>query len=75
MADIRDVTPLAMKLVDKERAILAAQLLNSLPSVLHDEDQGIAEALRRDLEVDSDPVNSISMDDLDGMVMRRRKTG
>jgi hypothetical protein len=37
------------------RAVLAAHLLGSLPSVLHDEDEGIAEALRRDAEFEANP--------------------
>ena len=38
-----------------ERAVPAAHLLGSLPSVLHDEDEGIAKALRRDAEFEVNP--------------------
>jgi len=72
MADIREVEPLAMELEVKQRAILAAHLLESLPSVLHDEDEGIAEALRRDAEMDQDSGKSVSIEDLDRMVKERR---
>jgi hypothetical protein len=41
---------LALDLPETERAVLAAQLLGSLPSILHDEDEGTAEALCRDTE-------------------------
>jgi hypothetical protein len=48
MATIAEVEKLALDLPETERAVLAAHLLGSLPSVLHDEDEGIAEPLRRD---------------------------
>jgi hypothetical protein len=53
MTTMAEVEKLAFDLPDSERAILAAHLLRSLPSVLHDE--GVAEALRRDAELDADP--------------------
>ncbi|BCU76080.1 addiction module protein [Luteolibacter sp. LG18] len=45
----------AMELPDTDRAELAAELLNSLPRVLADDDEGIAEARRRAKELDQDP--------------------
>ena len=45
----------AMELPDSDRASLAAELLISLPAVLVDEDDGIAEARRRSKELDEDP--------------------
>ena len=45
MATIDEVEKLALDLPEKERAILAAHLLGSLSPVLHDNDEGIAEAL------------------------------
>jgi hypothetical protein len=53
MATIAEVEKLALDLPETERAVLAAHLLGSLPSVLHDEDEGIAEALRRDAEFEA----------------------
>jgi hypothetical protein len=55
MATIAEVEKLALDLPETERAALAAHLLGSLPSVLHDEDEGIAEALRRDAEFEANP--------------------
>ena len=52
MSTITEVEKLALDLPETDRAILAAHLLNSLPAVLHDQDDGIAEALRRDAELD-----------------------
>lgn len=52
----------ALRLPVPQRAALAACLLDSLPPVLEDEDDGIAEALRRDAEMDRDPSMGMSMD-------------
>lgn len=53
----------AMQLPDDQRAALAAYLLRSLPGVLHEEDDGIAEAMRRDAELDRDPSTGMSLDE------------
>ena len=55
MVSIAEVEKLALTLPDSERALLASHLLGSLPSILDDEDEGIAEALRRDAEMDANP--------------------
>jgi hypothetical protein len=47
MSTIVDVEKLALELPEKERASLAASLLDSLQGILTDEDEGVAEALRR----------------------------
>lgn len=65
MASIAEVEKLASELTDSQRAVLAAHLLQSLPSVLHDEDEGIAEALRRDVELDANPSIGISLEQFD----------
>ena len=67
-----EVEKLAFDLPERERAILAANLLRSLPAVLHDEDEGVAEALRRDARLDSGAVQAISLDELDSRVRDRR---
>jgi len=48
MATIIEIEKLALDLPEQQRATLAASLLQSLPGVLTDEDEGIAEAVRRD---------------------------
>jgi hypothetical protein len=73
MATIAEVEKLALDLPEGQRAILAAHLLGSLPAVLHDEDEGIAEALRRDAELDADPSAGISLEHLDQQIKLRRK--
>ena len=72
MATITEVEKLAFDLPDAQRAILAAHLLRSLPSALHDEDEGIAEALRRDAEMDAHPEMAITVEQLDQQISARR---
>lgn len=72
MATITEIEQLALNLPESQRAVLAAHLLGSLPSVLHDEDEGIAEALRRDVEFDTNPSMGISLEQLDQQIERRR---
>ena len=73
MATIAEVEKLAFNLSASERAVLAAHLLRSLPSVLHDEDEGIAEALRRDAELDANPEAGITLEQLDRRIKDRRR--
>lgn len=54
----------ALGLPDHERALLAAELLGTLPAVLADEDDGIAEALRREAELDADPSAGVTWDEI-----------
>jgi hypothetical protein len=72
MATIGEIERLALNLPESQRAILAAHLLGSLPSVLHDEDEGIAEALLRDAEFEANPSMGVSLEELDQQVRRRR---
>lgn len=60
MVTLPEIEQTAMQLPDRERAALAAHLLDSLPSVLH-EDDGVAEAIRRDAELDTDPETGVSL--------------
>lgn len=71
MATIAEIEKLALDLPVSDRVILAARLLGSLPSVLHDEDEGIAEALRRDAEFETDGSIGISLEDLDWQIQRQ----
>ena len=72
MATIAEIERLALNLPESDRAILAAHLLGSLPSVLHDQDEGIAEALLRDAEFEATPSMGVSLEELDQQVQRRR---
>ena len=71
MATISEVEKLALDLPENQRAVLAAHLLGSLPSILHDEHEGIAEALRRDAELSTDASSAISLEELDERIERR----
>lgn len=70
---INELTSMLMKLPDKQRARLVANLLASLPSVLTDQDEGVSEALRRDAELDDGSQQALSLDDLDAAINRRRR--
>jgi hypothetical protein len=72
MSTIVEVEKLALDLSEQERATLAANLLDSLPPILSDEDEGIAEALRRDAEIDANSASAISLAELDTHVQGRR---
>jgi hypothetical protein len=72
MATIAEVEKLAFNLSDTERAVLASHLLRSLPPVLHDDDGGVAEALRRDAELDANFETGITLDQLDQRIRERR---
>ncbi len=72
MATIIEIEKLALDLPEQQRATLAASLLQSLPGVLTDEDEGIAEAVRRDAEINANPDQSISLAQLDAHIKDRR---
>lgn len=68
-----EIERLALTLTEKERATLAANLLESLPGVLSDDDEGIAEALRRDAEIEANPNQAISLTQLNAHIKSRRR--
>jgi putative addiction module component (TIGR02574 family) len=72
MSTIFEVEKIALNLPEQERAKLAASLLDSLPGFLSDEDEGVAEALRRNSEMDADPSQGISLAHLDSEIQGRR---
>jgi putative addiction module component (TIGR02574 family) len=73
MATIFEVEKLALNLPEHERAKLAADLLDSLQAFCLDEDEGIAEALKRDAEIESDPSQAITLAQLDSQIQNRRR--
>lgn len=72
MPTITEVEKLAFDLPETQRAVLAAHLLESLPSVLQDDDDGIAEALLRDADMNAHPEAGISLEQFDRQIARRR---
>jgi hypothetical protein len=72
MATDVDIEKLALDLPEQQRATLAASLLESLPGILSDEDEGTAEALRRDAKINANSDRSISLAQLDTHIQERR---
>ena len=72
MSKIAELEKLAMDLPAGERAVLATHLLQSLPPVLRDEDEGIAEALARDADFETNPDLGIALAQLDQQIANRR---
>jgi putative addiction module component (TIGR02574 family) len=72
MSTIIEIEKLALDLSEEERATLAANLLDSLPGILSEEDDGVAEALRRNAEIEANPDEAISLTELDSQVKDRR---
>ena len=63
MVTLTELEEQVLQLPEDQRAFLAAQLLESLPAILHDEDAGVAEAMRRDAELDRDPTSAMSLEE------------
>jgi len=71
MATNVEVEKLALDLPEAQRAILAARLLRSLPAVLREHDDGVAEALSRDSDFEANPSLGLSQKELDDRIGRR----
>lgn len=68
MTTLAELERLALELPHSQRALFASHLLRSLPSVLHDGDDGLAEALRRDAELDANPALGTTLEQLDQQI-------
>ena len=64
MTHVQAIRQQARALSTTEKAELAADLLESLPPILDDPDEGVSEALQRDREMDEDPVASVTWEQL-----------
>ena len=64
MVTFAEIEAQALVLTESERAQLVSSLLRSLPSDDDYEAEGIAEALRRQDEMENDPTSIISWDQL-----------
>jgi putative addiction module component (TIGR02574 family) len=62
MQTLNQIEGSAMNLPDQQRAKLALHLLESLPAVLQEDDEGLAEAMRRDAELEADPSSGMTME-------------
>jgi hypothetical protein len=72
MATIDEIERLALGLPEPDRAVLVTTLLGSLSPILDEDDDGLAEALRRDGELEAGEVSGVTIDELDGRVAARR---
>jgi putative addiction module component (TIGR02574 family) len=72
MRAVADIEKEILSLNEEQRAQLAVSILDSLPGVLTDQDEGIAEALRRDAELNADPESALSLEQLDDSIRDRR---
>lgn len=70
---MNELTSMVMKLPEKQRVKLIANLLASLPSVLTDEDDGVAEALHRDAELEDGTQRALSLEELDAAIGKHRR--
>ncbi|MEO5712602.1 MAG: addiction module protein [Luteolibacter sp.] len=65
MNSLSDIELQAMRLSVPDRAKLATRLLHSLPSPgFDDDDDGVAESMRRSAEMDADPSTCMTFDEL-----------
>ena len=71
MVTLSEIESLAFNLPESDRAKLAADLLDSLPGILIDDDEGLAEALRRSEEMDRDPSACLSHDEFLNVLGRK----
>lgn len=69
MSIVAEAEKLVFSLSEKDRAELVAKILRSLP--MYGDDGGLAEALRRDREMDENPDSIITMEQLDEMIANR----
>jgi hypothetical protein len=73
MATINEIEKIALSLPEIDRAFLATALLTSLSPILDDRDDGVAEALRRDAELDARPDSAVGIEELDRKITSRRR--
>jgi putative addiction module component (TIGR02574 family) len=59
-----EIEAAVMRLPENQRARLAGELLTSLPAILVDDDDGMAEARRRSGELKEDPDSACSWEDI-----------
>ncbi len=73
MATLSDLERFALDPPENQMAVLAAQLLESLSGVLHEDDDGLQQAMDRDRELDSNPSLGLSLEQLDWQIQARRQ--
>ena len=72
MMTLTEVESLAFELPEQQRATLASRILDTLPPLFADTDNAIAEAGRRDTELDLDPSKGINLQQFERLIAQRR---
>jgi putative addiction module component (TIGR02574 family) len=68
---LEEIRSVALELSQDQRAQLAATLLVSLPAILDDEDDGIAEARRRSRDLEEDPASACTWEEITSGIRSR----
>jgi hypothetical protein len=71
MTTLAIVENLALELPENQRATLAMHILDSLPGLFSEPDGGLAEAQRRDAELDENPTIGLTLGELDEKILSR----
>jgi len=72
MTTLATLEHLALELPEQERATLAMHILESLPGLFLEPDGGLAEAVRRDAEMDANPSLGLTIEEFDRKIANRR---
>jgi len=72
MTSLATVENLALELPEQQRATLAMHILDSLPGLFSEPDGGLAEAERRDAEMDATPSIALTLGEFDQSIQSRR---
>ena len=72
MTSLATVENLALELPEQQRATLAMHILDSLPGLFSEPDGGLAEAERRDAEMDANPSIALTLGEFDRSIQSRR---
>lgn len=72
MTVLATLEKLALELPEQQRATLAVHILDSLPGLFSEKDGGLAEAERRDRDMDANPSVAMSLEEFDRQIANRR---
>jgi hypothetical protein len=72
MTTLATVENLALELPENQRATLAMHILDSLPGLFSEPDGGLAEAVRRDAELDENPTIGLTLGEFNEKILSRR---
>jgi len=64
MVNVAELFSQAAQLPEKERAMLASEILSTLTPIFEDDDEGLSEAKRRSQEMDGSPGIGVSWEEM-----------